>query len=132
MQKIDLRFYSKLAIDVRFGVKQVDVEVPLVVGDTGPRLEFNCINYFTNEPQDLTNKSVYFSMRLSGQNQYATPKTLCSVSGPGVSGVAVYDFASGDLLYPGTYFGDLSITDGSVTETAPEAVRFLVRERNER
>jgi hypothetical protein len=128
-QVISLKFYQTANINVRFGMKQVDVEIPLVVNDTGPTLQFNCINHFDNSQIDLTGKIVYFSMKLSGSDYSA--KGLCEIVEPSVSGIVRYQFVSGDLTYPGTYFGDIAIVDGPIVETCPDAVRFQVRERNE-
>lgn len=110
-------------------MQNIDFEVPLVQGDTGPTIQFE-ITDADGEAVDLDGKSVGFAIKRFGDSQAVNPTasgcTIESASG----GIASYNFGSDVLSRSGSYFGDVIVFDGLKT-TVSRAVRFLVRDNNQ-
>lgn len=109
-------------------MKNIDFEVPLVEGDNGPLIEFLIVDE-ENEPVDLSGKTVGFVFKRAGEFE-AVNGAASGCSALEETGKAVYAFGANDLSKPGTYFGDLVVSASGVSETASDAVRFVVRPSN--
>lgn len=128
-QKIKLKFRRLLRIKTRLGVQNIDFEVPLVRGDTGPTIEFELTDA-DGEPVDLTGKTVGFAIKRFGESVAVNPSASgCSVESAS-GGIASYNFGSGVLDKAGSYFGDVIVFDELKT-TVSRAVRFAVRDNNQ-
>ena len=122
------KFHRVLQIRARFGMDNITFDLPVVQDDTGPTLEFECLDRDANVV-DLTGKTVKFYMKKGGfLGSTVNPSPNCVVT-DAANGKAQYTFSAGDLAEPGTYFGDLVIED-SQTETAFDVVRLVVRQSN--
>ena len=128
MIKIEAYFKKVAVIDVRFAMRNQTFLLPLVVNDTAPKLQFRCRDD-EGTPIDLSGKQVDFYMRRANAEERANSSTGCTVTNAS-GGVAEYVFQPEDLNETGTFFGDLSITEGSTIETASDAIRFEVRDGN--
>ena len=113
---------------VRFGMTNVDFEVELVQGDTGPVLQLDLVDreYL---PLDLTGKAVNFYIRRAGEFLPVNPNNPECAAVSGVVGRVEYRYGPNDLAEPGTYYGDVQLIS-TVVETAPAAVRLVVRPKN--
>ena len=110
-------------------MRNIDLEVDLVQGDSDPILEFTCLD-FDNSPVDLTGAAADLYLKRVNADSHANASTACVVT-DAVAGKVQYQIQSGDLDDPGTYFGDLVITLAGKSETSPEAVRLIVRPSNQ-
>ena len=113
---------------VRFDVKNTDFEVELVAGDSAPKIYFTCVGS-DGLPINLSGANVFFAFKQPGDIAAVNADKSCDVTAP-LSGVAVYSLKPADILRPGTYFGDVYIASGPIVETAPDAIRFVVRGSN--
>lgn len=132
MPLIKTIFSRLVEVVVAIGANTNAFEVPLVQGDTGPRLRFNLL--------DDTGTPIAVSGAGSGVKLYLQRVADGTHSNPGHEACSAFDVGNalwdyylqpGDVSAAGTYFADVTIafSDGTV-ETAPAAVRFLVRESN--
>lgn len=112
---------------VRFGMRNIDFEIPVVEGDTGPTVELRLVDK-KGEPVDLTGKAVNLYLRRSAELMSVSGQIPACTIEQAVSGICSYQFGPLDLGEPGTYFGDVQVV-GAQIETAPDALRFLVRSR---
>jgi hypothetical protein len=122
-------FHRTIRRVVRFGMRNIDREINLVEDNAGVQIEVSCEDYDFNQI-DLSGKTVHLFIKRSGN--FVTTNlahTDCSITDyPG--GKAVYTVRSEDFPEPGTYFGDVVIMGGPHEETAPDAIRFLIRPSN--
>lgn len=123
-----VRFQRIVRVIVRFGMEQITFEVPAVAGDSGPTLMFQCVDR-SSQPINLTGKIVDLYLRRSGASSRANISSACTITSA-VAGEVTYVPVVGVLSQPGTYFADLTISDGVNSETAPEAMRIVVRASN--
>lgn len=105
-------------------------EIYMVKNDLGPDLEFNVVDC-NDQPVDLTGKTAkFFLKRYCLKDAVNVLHPDCTIT-DALNGKAVYKFQPGDLTEIGTYFGDFQVSNVSgYLETAPEAVRIIVRETN--
>lgn len=122
-------FQRTAEVEVRFAMRNQTFLLPLVKGDTGPLLQFSCKDE-DGVPIDLLDKDVYFYLKQTGEDDAVNEDHPDCVVTNASGGICTYQFVSGDLSSTGTYFGDLVIDDGSMVETASEAIRFEVRDAN--
>jgi hypothetical protein len=108
-------------------MRNIDFEIPVVEGDTGPTIELRLVDK-NNAPLDLTGKEVNLYLRRSAEAASISGQNPACVIEQAVSGIVTYSFGAIDLGEPGTYFGDVQVI-GENIETAPDALRFLVRSR---
>ena len=123
-----VHFHRTVVREVRFGMRNIDLEVDLVAGDSNPILQFECKD-FANAPVDLTGATVDCYLRRAGGDAQSNPSSACVVIDAG-NGIAQYQIESGDISESGTYFCDISITKNGNVETSPEALRLVVRRSN--
>lgn len=120
-----------LNLEVTFAMFNTAHEVPLVAGDTGPRLRFVL--------KDEAGAAVAVSGAGSSVSLYLRRHGEDASSNAGHEGCSAFDvpqgqwtyeLQAGDVSAAGTYWGDVQVQyeDGR-KETAFEAVRFLVRPR---
>lgn len=132
MQNIKAIFSRLVQVEVNVGMSSNAFEVPLVRGDTGPRLRFT-ITDDTGTPIAVSGSGsgVRLFMQRVQDEAHANPGHEACSGFDVANGQWDYSLQSGDVSAAGTYFGDIEISysDGTV-ETAPEAVRFLVRENH--
>lgn len=131
-QQIKAIFGRLVQIEVIVRMNSNVFEVPLVQGDTGPRLRFSLLDD-TGVPVGVSGAGCGVKLYLHRvQDECHSNLGHESCSAFDVTN-ALWDYGlqTGDVSATGTYFGDVEITysDGTV-ETAPQAVRFLVRENN--
>ncbi|MGL4398231.1 MAG: hypothetical protein ACRCXD_00050 [Luteolibacter sp.] len=112
---------------VRLGMRNIDFEIPVVEGDTGPVVELRIVDK-KGSPVDLTDKQVNLFLRRSAEGESVSGQDPTCQIESAVSGIVSYQFGPFDLGEPGTYFGDVQIIGDNI-ETAPDALRFLVRSR---
>lgn len=110
-------------------MRNIDLEIELVKGDSNPKIEFTCVN-FDNDAVNLTDKTVDFFVRRANSSSHTNSSTTCSVT-DAPNGKVEYQVNGDDFPDTGTYFGDLVITDSGRSETSPQAVRMIVRDSNQ-
>lgn|GEM_PF-4978473 len=125
-------FRNVLNLEVQLSVMSNTAhEVPLVQGDTGPRLRFS-VKDESGSPIAVSGvgAGVRLYLRKHGDDGNSNlghePCSAFDVA----QGEWDYDLQPGDVSAAGTYWGDVEIAfDDGRRETAFEAVRFLVREK---
>jgi len=119
-----------IPIKIRLGMGCICKEISMVKDDLGPDLEFNVVDCNDN-PVNLTGKIPKFFLKrycLTDAVNALHPDCIISAA---ANGKAIYKFQPGDLAEIGTYFGDFQVSNVSgYLETAPEAVRIIVRDTN--
>lgn len=129
MIEATVKFHQIIERQVRFGMKNIDFEVYLVEDEAGPIFQFTCVDYDLN-PIDLSGKTVDLYIKSALSRQLANAgATSCIVIDP-AAGIVQFQLQSPFIEEPGTYFGDLSISDGGSSNTAPQFIRLIVRESN--
>lgn len=120
-----------LNLEVTFSMFNTAHEVPLVAGDTGPRLRF-ALRDEAGLPVAVSGggAGVSLHLRRHGADEGSNAGHEDCAAFDVTQGQWTYDLQPGDVSAAGTYWGDVRVAyeDGR-TETAFEAVRFLVRER---
>ena len=134
MGTIKAIFKRVVKVEAFFGVMSTNTafEVPLVAGDSGPKLQFTLLDedQIPIAVSGVGSGVSLFLRRFQEHSRSNGGHEGCSgidVAG----GVWTYDLKDGDVSGSGTYFGDVQIRySNGVVETAFEAVRFLVRPSN--
>lgn len=121
------RFHRSLKIRARFGMDNITFDLPVVSGDTAPTLQFECVDKESNII-DLSGKTVNFYMKKMGLGDRINASSACTVT-DAANGIAEYTFGASDLSAPGTYFGDVVISD-TQEETCFDVIRLIVRQSN--
>lgn len=101
-----------------------------VQGDTGPQLRLTFTDEDTGTATDLTGATVKLHFRAAGEDTVLFSKTLYVNPGTATQGIAIVNWASGELDVPaGAYQGEIEVVRASgVRETIYEILKFKIRE----
>ena len=101
-----------------------------VQGDTGPQLRLTFTDEDTGTATDLTGATVKMHFRTAGETTVLYSKTLYVNPGTPTLGIAVVNWATGELDYDaGTYQGEIEVTKASgQIETIYDTIKFKIRE----
>lgn len=131
MLTIPVKFNRVIDVTLLVGkMSSASFQNTLVQGDTGPRVLFKLLDS-DGQILNVSGYSVNFYLKRTGESQHVNVGHEACSGYDVENGEVIYDFVSGDLNTPGTYFGDVQIDDlNGRRETGFEVVRFLVRESN--
>jgi len=101
-----------------------------VQGDTGPQLKLTLTDEDTGTATDLTGATVRMHFRAAGSTTVLYSKTLYVNPGTPTLGIALVNWATGELDYAaGTYQGEIEITKSTgQIETIYDTIKFKIRE----
>jgi len=101
-----------------------------VQGDTGPQLRLTFTDEDTGTATDLTGATVKMHFRAAGETTLLYTKTLYINPGSPTAGIAIVNWATGDLDQDaGTYEGEIEVTKSSgQIETIYDTIKFKIRE----
>jgi hypothetical protein len=128
MMRAQVRFHRTLKMVARFNMDNVTYDYVVTQGDTGPLIEFACVDQ-NRVALNLTGKTVEFYMRKAGEaTGHKNLSVACTVTNA-AGGLATYSFGVADLDETGTYLCDVVIRDTKI-ETAWDVLRLVVRVKN--
>ena len=132
MQKIKTYFTRVAMAEVILSMSGNGFEIPLVQGDTGPKIRLTLVDDSGTPVAVSGAGQVKLYMAQPGLSHSNAGHEAC-VAYDAPNGLWDYNLEPGDVSAAGTYFGDIEIEfDDGTIETAPDAVRFMVRENNKR
>ena len=101
-----------------------------VKGDTGPQLRVTLTDEDTGTATDLTGATVKLHFRAATSTTLLFSETLYVNPGTATTGVAIVNWATGDLdVPPGTYHGEIEVLRASgVRETLFDVLQFKIRD----
>ena len=132
MLTIPVKFNRVIDVTLLVGkMSSASYQHTLVQGDTGPRVLFRLLDS-NGETLNVSGYEVNFYLKRTGEEGHVNAGHEACSGYDVENGEVVYDFVSGDLNTPGTYFGDVQIDMlNGRKETGYEVVRFLVRGSNQ-